>query len=70
MLTKETVLKQVSLLTDTNTVEVKWAIQVKDDDSVLSETILRKSYKVEQKQDFVNDVPDATKYFQALGWDL
>lgn len=67
-LSKQRVLKQVTVLPNISAVNVQWAIQVLDNNVLISETYDRKSYSIELKDQFLTEVDGAANYITALGW--
>ena len=61
-------LKQVSVLPQQNSVNVQWAVAVKKDGNVISETYERKAYTADQKAEFAAEVEGADSYLAVLGW--
>lgn len=67
-LTEQRILKQVTLLPQSNAVNVQWANQILRDGEFVSETYERKAYGEDQKGDFINEVTGGQAYSDAMGW--
>lgn len=68
-LTEQRILKQVTMLPQSNAVNVQWANQIiRDGTELVSETYERKAYGPEQKADFLAEVDGAAAYVSAMGW--
>ena len=68
-LTEQRTLKQVTMLPQSNAVNVQWANQiVRDGSEVVSETYERKAYGQDQKADFIAEVSGGQAYADAMGW--
>lgn len=68
-LTEQRVLKQVTMLPQSNTINVQWANQIiRDGSEVISETYERKAYGQDQKADFIAEVEGGQAYSDAMGW--
>lgn len=67
-LIEQRVLKQVSVLPISKTIDVQWADQIVKDGSVISEQYHRKSYSEKQKDEFLIEVDNAASYVSAVGW--
>lgn len=67
-LTEQRVLKQVTMLPQSNAINVQWANQILRDGEFVSETYERKAYGPEQKADFLAEVDGAAAYVSAMGW--
>lgn len=67
-LIEQRVLKQVSVLPSTKTIEVQWSDQIIKDESVISEKYHRKAYSEKQKEEFLAEVEGAASYITAVGW--
>lgn len=68
MLTEQRVVKQVSILPQSDTVNVQWAVQILRDGEVISEQYERKAYQSDHVAEFVAEVEDAESYLSAIGW--
>jgi hypothetical protein len=66
-LTEQKILKQVTILSG-GTVNVQWSNQILRDGEVISETYERCAYGVDQKDQFLAEIPGAANYIAALGW--
>lgn len=62
------IIKQVTLLPATQSIQVQWANVVMRDDVVISESFERKAYEKEQWAEFEAEVDGAAKYMDAIGW--
>lgn len=68
-LTEQRIIKQITMLPQSNTVNVQWADQiVRDGSKVVSETYERKAYGQDQKADFIAEVTGGQAYADAMGW--
>lgn len=67
-LTETKVLSQISVLPEDSTVNVKWDVVIKRGDEEVLRTPHRKAYSKDQKEEFVQEVPGASKYLDILGW--
>lgn len=68
-LTEQRILKQVTMLPQSNAVNVQWANQIiRDGSEVISETYERKAYGQDQKADFIAEVTGGQAYADAMGW--
>lgn len=69
-LTEQRVVKQITVLPNQPAVNVQWSNQILRDTEVISEKFERKSYTVEQKEEFLSEVDGASSYVSILGWDV
>lgn len=68
-LTEQRILKQVTMLPQSNTINIQWANQViRDGSELVSETYERKAYSQDQKADFIAEVSGGQAYADAMGW--
>lgn len=68
-LTEQRILKQVTMLPQSNTINIQWANQViRDGSELVSETYERKAYSQDQKADFIAEVEGGQAYSDAMGW--
>ena len=69
-LTRNRVIKQVTLLPQENTIEVAWAWQVRQDGELVGELLNRRAYAADQVGLLDADLPPgvATRIKQAMGW--
>jgi hypothetical protein len=67
-LTEQRVLKQITVLSEVNAINVQWADQIVRDGVVVSETFCRKAYGPKQKDEFLEEVENANLYTTILGW--
>jgi len=68
--TEQRILKQVSVLSAQNAVQVQWANQVLKDGELLSESYERKAYIAEQAAEFAAEVEGSASYMSILGWTV
>ena len=68
MLSEQRILKSVTVVNTTNTVEVLWADQVLRDHEVIAETYHRCAYGQTEKDKFIEEVAGAQGYISILGW--
>lgn len=68
-LIEQRILKQISVLPASKTVDVQWADQIVKDGSVISEQYHRKAYSEKQKDEFLAEVEGASKYLNILEWN-
>lgn len=64
------IVKQVTFVTVSDSVNVQWANQIVKDDEVIAETLHRKAYSRSTASEFAAEVENAAAYMQALGWTL
>jgi len=67
-LTEQRVLKQVTILPQSNSIQVQWADQILRDGELVSENFHRSAYGQDQKDAFVSEVDDALPYVAIMGW--
>lgn len=68
-LIEQRILKQVTMLPQSNTINVQWANQiVRDGSEIVSETYERSAYSQEDKDSFVAAVEGGLAYATAMGW--
>jgi len=67
-LTEQKVVKQVTHLPQSNTIQVQWANQILRDGEFVSETYERKAYMEAQKNEFLSEVNNALGHVKAMGW--
>lgn len=67
-LIEQRVLKQISVLPLSKTIDVQWEDQIVKDGSVISEQYHRKAYSEKQKDEFLAEVENAAPYVAAVGW--
>jgi hypothetical protein len=67
-LIEQRVLKQISVLPLSKTIDVQWADQIVKDGTVISEQYHRKAYSANQKDEFLAEVESAAFYVSAVGW--
>lgn len=67
-LTEQRVLKQVSVLPASKTIDVQWSNQVFKDGVLISEQYHRKAYSEKQRDEFLAEVEGAEAYITAVGW--
>lgn len=68
-LTEQRILNQVTLLPQSNSINVQWSNQViRDGYEVISETYERKAYGQDQKAQFIAEVEGGIAYATAMGW--
>lgn len=70
MITKQTNLKSVEVLTQANAINVLWTIDIVEDGQVISSTNHRCSYGNGQREQFEADVEGADKYVGLIDWSL
>ena len=68
-LTESKVLAQVTVLPESNSVNVRWDTVVMRDEEVISRQPHRKAYAADQKAEFLAEVEGAEAYIAALGWN-
>jgi hypothetical protein len=69
-LTEKRIIKQITILPDTGTINVQWAGQILRDGAVVSEQYHRKAYGKDQMTEFVNEVENGQAYLPIVGWSL
>lgn len=62
------IIKQITILPESNSVNVQWANQILRDGEVISETFERKAYTANQRAEFATEVEGASGYMAVLGW--
>ena len=67
-LTESKVLAQVTILPESNSVNVRWDNLIMRDEEVISRQPHRKAYTFDQKDEFLAEVEGAENYIAALGW--
>lgn len=67
-LTELRTVNQVSLLPQSNTINVQWKNQILRDGEEISYTYERKAYSQEQKSELEAEVEGAAAYVTAMGW--
>ncbi len=67
-LTESTVLAEVNLLPQSNTINVRWDVVIKRGDEEISRIPHRKAYSENQRSEFVDEVEGADKYLTSIGW--
>ena len=68
-LVEQRVLKQVTMLPQSNTINIQWANQiVRDGSEIVSETYERAAYSQEDKDAFISAVDGGAAYATAMGW--
>jgi hypothetical protein len=65
---EKTVLSCVSVLPESNTIDVRWTNQVLRDAEVISETYIRRSFSAFEKPALIAEVENGVSYASALGW--
>lgn len=68
-LTESTVLAEVNLLPQSNTINVRWDVVIKRGDEEISRIPHRKAYSENQRSEFVDEVEGADKYLTTMGWE-
>ncbi len=68
MFEEKKVLSQVTILPETNTINVRWDLQVLKDGNVIATTYHRCAYGVSDKAKFLAEVEGAAGYVAVLGW--
>lgn len=67
-LTEQRVLKSVEILPASGIAQVCWADQVFRGDELIAETLERRAFTEESKEDFLDMVDNGYSYLAALGW--
>lgn len=70
MITKQTNLKSVEVLTQANAINVLWTIDIVEDEQVISSTNHRCSYGKGQKDKFLKEVEGASAYVGLIDWTV
>lgn len=67
-LIEQRVLKQISVLPLSKTIDAQWEDQIIKDGDVISKQYHRKAYSEKQKDEFLAEVEGAAFYITAAGW--
>jgi hypothetical protein len=67
-LTERTIIKQIQVLPESNTIQVQWANQILRDGELVTETFHRCAYGADDQEKFLAEVDGAEAYIPILGW--
>ena len=66
--TEQKVLTSINYKPEFNTVEVSWANKVFRDAILIANTIERKAYNQDQKDQFISEVEGGNAFSESYGW--